>query len=469
MTGVEPGVVPGVAAGDDTGETPVGKAETPEAEPGPKKHLSRAFWIVNASVIGVFAFLAASRMWHGKGFGDFHVFHDAFRAVLSGEDLYDSGEGGYIYPPLFAVVFAPLGWLSMNAAGAVYTAINGLLAFACLWLSGHETVRRLDATGRGTDRATLPAAMLFALAVFGDKLRIELQGGQTDLWILLCVLLALRWLGSRPILAGFVLGLAGNLKYQSLVVLPYLIVRGRWRALGSCLASMAGLAFSTGFVFGWDRNLGYLSRAFGGLGRMIGLAGRADGAANIHEITWIRSISLPSVFARLQEWAGWPGVAMPALTLLAAGLCLLGVFALYRRAGHAVLFGRGVASDDATPRGRALVLLEWTGLLVAVMVFGPQTNPRHMLLMLPLATIAGVLVLVPRAGVRRLPVLAASVFLLLAFVLPPGDKSTEHLVHAWRWIGGVSIATLTLLFVTLAGGLRWASGLGGTADAGSPE
>lgn len=103
------------------------------------------------------------------------------------------------------------------------------------------------------------------------------------------------------------------------------------------------------------------------------------------------------------------------------------------------------------------------------MVFGPQTNPRHMLLMLPLATIAGVLVLVPRAGVRRLPVLAASVFLLLAFVLPPGDKSTEHLVHAWRWIGGVSIATLTLLFVTLAGGLRWASGLGGTADAGSPE
>ena len=246
-------------------------------------------------------------------------------------------------------------------------------------------------------------------------------------------------------------------------MLPYLIVRGRWRALGSCVASMAGLAVSTSLVFGWDRNAAYLSRAFGGLARMIGV-GADEGAANIHDLAWIRSISLPSVFARLQEWAGWPEASVPLLTAVAAGGCLLVVFSLYRACGrHSVLLGRSGAHDDATPAGLALVLYEWTGLLVAAMVFGPQTNPRHMLLMLPLGTIAGVLVLVPRVGeapsVRRLPVLAASVFLLLAFVLPPGGESTEHLVHAWRWIGGVSIAALTLLFVSLAGGLRWANGL----------
>lgn len=423
-----------------------------------KKHLARALWVANVGVIGVFTFLAASRMWRGAGFGDFHVFHDAFRAVLAGEDLYASGIGGYIYPPLFAVVFAPLGWLGMNGAGAVYTVINGALAFVCLWLAASETCKRFDARGAGADRATLPAVMLFALAVFADKLRIELQGGQTDLWILLCVLLALRWLGTRPILAGFMLGLAGNLKYQSLVVLPYLIVRGRWRALISCLASMAGLALSSSVVFGWSRNLDYLARAFGGLARMVGI-GSDQEAANVQGIAWIRSISLPSVFARLQEWAGWAGFAMPLLTAIAAGLCLLAVVVIYRRRDESVLLGRGPATDDATPRGRAVVMLEWTGLLVAVMVFGPQTNPRHMLLMLPLATIAGLLVLVPNPGVRRLPVLAASVFLLLAFVLPPGGESTEHLVHAWRWVGGVSIATLTLLFVTLHAGLGWARGL----------
>lgn len=435
-------------------------------------HRARAFWIVHASVIGVFTFLAMSRMWRGAGFGDFHVFHDAFVAVLSGQDLYDSGIGGYIYPPLFAVVFAPLGWLSLNAAGAVYTAVNGALAFACFWLAASETLRRFDARA---DRAALPAIMLFALAVFGDKVRIELQGGQTDLWILLCVLLSLRWLGTRPILAGFMLGLAGNLKYQSLIVLPYLLLRGRWRALLSSIASMVGLAFSSALVFGWQRNLDYLERAFGGLAGMVGLGSGGADAANVQQIAWIRSISLPSVFARVQEWAGLPGYAMPLMTLAAAGLCMGAVFLIYRSRGERVLIGRVAALDDAGARGRAVVLLEWMGLLVAVMVFGPQTNARHMLLMLPLGTVAGMLVLVPPSaatdGARetrsRWIVLASAVFLLLAFVLPTGSGDNDRAVNAWRWIGGISIATLTLLFVTLAAGLGRAHGLPKT-DPGPP-
>lgn len=427
-------------------------------------HLGRALWITNACVVGVFTYLTGSRFFRGAGFGDFHVFHDAFRAVLAGEDLYRSGVGGYIYPPLFAVVFAPLGHLSMEHAGAVYTVLNGLTAFVCLWLAGDEVLRRFAAP---RDRAAVPAVMLLTLVVFSDKLRIELQGGQTDLWILLCVLLALRWLGTRPLLAGFMLGLAGNLKYQTLIVLPYLLIRGRWRALGSCLASMAGLALSTAIVFGWSRNLDYLGRAFGGMARMVGLG--VDGpAANIRTISWNRSISVPSVAARVQEWAGWPTWAFVAMTGVAAGLCLLAVLALYRTHGQRALLGRGGRADDATPNGRALVMLEWTGLLVAACVFGPQTNPRHMLLMMPVVTIAAMVALLPRpaglrdAGIRigRWAPLAACVGLFLAFVLPPGGRSTDHLVEAWRWIGGVSIATLVLLFVVVLASLRWARGLG---------
>ena len=316
--------------------------------------------------------------------------------------------------------------------------------------------------------------MALTLAVFSDKLRIELQGGQTDLWILLCVLLALRWLGTRPLLAGFMLGLAGNLKYQTLIVLPYLLIRGRWRALGSCLMSMAGLALSTGLVFGWSRNLDYLGRAFGGMARMVGLG--ADGAAaNVQGIAWIRSISLTSVAARVQAWAGWPAWTLVAITGVAAGAVLLGVLALYRRHGQRALVGRSGRADDATARGRSLVMLEWTGLLVAACVFGPQTNPRHMLLMLPIAAVAAVaavVVLLPRpAGVRaagirigRWPALAGCIGLSLAFVLPPGSRETEHLVEAWRWIGGVSFATLVLLFVVVSASLRWARGLGEPHD-----
>ena len=422
-----------------------------------KPNLARVLWGINLAVIGVFAFLAASRFWRGAGFGDFHVFHDAFLAVLAGDDIYESGVKGYIYPPLFAVLFTPLGWLSREHAGAVFAVFNAGLVLLCLWLAASEAVRRFRARDSA---ATLPAVMLVALAVFGDKLRIELSLGQTDMLILACLLLALRWLDRRPIVTGIMLGLAGNLKYQSLVVLPYLLIRRRWSALLSTLGSLVGLALSSAIVFGWERNTAYLARAFGGLGRMVGMDAGSE-AARVQPITWIRSVSFTSVFARVQEWAGWPGAAMLGMVALAALACLAGVMLLYKRHGHAVFKGRTGTADASAPRGWALTYMEWTGLLVAVLVFGPQTNARHMVLMIPLATLAGVLMLVPKPGVRRLPVLAATVFLVLAFILPPGTGDGNDAVHAWRWIGGISIATITLLFVALSGGLRWARDLPG--------
>lgn len=425
-------------------------------DPGGKASLALLCW---SAVIGLTAFFAASasrRLIRGKGiedFGDFHVFHDAFRAVLAGEDLYASGTGGYIYPPLFATLFAPLGHLALQHAGALFSVLNGVLLIACLWLAASEFVRRLDAR---VDKAIVPAAMLVAYAIFGDKIRSEFRLGQTDLMVLCGLLLALRFLGTRPILAGILLGLAGNLKYQSLVMLPYLLVRGRWRALGGALVAMPAFALSTALVHGWERNLEYLARAFSGMSRMLGLAPPEIDAANIYPITWIRSVSLPSVFARVEEAAGLPAWTTPGLTLLAAGLCLLAVMTLYRGRGHAVFLGRGAGRDDASPRGRALVGMEWTGLIVAVLVFSPQTTARHIILMLPLGVLAGVMLLAPREGVRRAPLLAACVFLLLALILPPGGNESTA-VTAWRWIGGISIASLALLFTTLWCGLQWAS------------
>jgi hypothetical protein len=414
-------------------------------------------WLIAVGVVGFLTAMAARGFLKGDT-GDFVHFHEAFRAVMAGEDLYRSGTGGYIYPPLFAVLFAPLGLLPMGLAGAVFSVVNGGLVLLCLWLSADEAVRRL---GARDSRATVPAAMLVSLAIFGDKLRSELLLGQTDMLILLGLLLALRWLDRRPLLAGLALGFAGNVKYQSLVMPPYLLIRGRWKAFAASVVSLTGLAFASALVFGWSTNLDYLRRALGGLGRMMGDE-TIDDAAGVYPITWLRSISLPSVFARIQEWAGCPAWTLHALILAAAGAALAGVILLYRRHGVPVFKGRGPARDGGTDRGRALVLLEWTGLIVALMVFGPQTTARHMVVMIPLGCLAGVLLLVPRPGVKRLPVLAASVFLLLAFVLPPGSGGDANdAANAWRWIGGISIATLTLLYVSLDAGLKWAAALPG--------
>ncbi len=430
---------------------------------------AKARWALTLAIIAVYIYLGVTRFLRNSGssgLGDFPVFHDAWTAVRAGEDLYASGVGGYIYPPLFAALFSPLGSLTVQQAGAVFAVFNGLLLLACLWLTARELADRFG-VGRANperDPALVPGMMLVTLAVFSDKIFSEIKLGQTDLIVLLGLLLGLRWMDRRPILAGIALGFCGNIKYQSIVFLPYLLIRGRWKALGSAVASTLAFAFSTALLWGWDRNQDYLRRAFGGLVRMMG-GEHAGDAANVHDLLWIRSISFPSVFARVAAWAGWPESAMPVLTGGLALACLALVLVLYRRNGHAVLLGRTPTTDRTLARRRAVVAIEWIGLLVAVLVFSPQTTARHIVLMIPLGTLAGLLLLSPREGVKRGPVLGAAVFLLAALVLPPGGRSMEHAIHAWRWIGGISIATLTLLFVCVAGGLRWARSLPETPSA----
>lgn len=429
--------------------------------PPARAGLARALTGVLILILAFLAYGAAARFLRADGQGDFPVFHDAFRAVLDGADLYASGRGGYIYPPLFAVVFAPLGLLSQGHAAVVWTLLNAGLIFACLWVTADEITRRFDAK---VDKAVVPAVMLITFAVFADKLRSELRLGQTDMLVMLGMMLSLRWLDRRPILSGIVLGFIGHIKYQSLVVLPYLLIRRRWHALTSTIVSAAAFALSTAAVFGWQRNVEYLSRGVGGLGRLFGEPAVED-AANILSITWIRSISLTSTIARFQEWAALPAWTLPAMVLVAAGAALAAVLMLYKARGCSLFLRRDRTHDAASPRARALAAIEWTGMITAVLVFGPQTTARHMVLLVPLVSLAAMLLVVPKPGIRRLPILAATVFLLLAFILPPGSGVDAPALHAWRAVGGISIATLALLYITIAGALRWAESMPDTASA----
>ncbi|HHN78495.1 MAG TPA: DUF2029 domain-containing protein, partial [Phycisphaerales bacterium] len=260
-----------------------------------------------------------------------------------------------------------------------------------------------------------------------------------------------------------VLGFIGHIKYQSLVVLPYLLIRRRWRALTSTIVSAAAFALSTAAVFGWDRNAEYLRRGVGGLGRLFGEPA-VEGAANIFPITWIRSISVTSTIARFQEWADLPAWSLPAMVLVAAGAALAAVLLLYKARGCSLFLRRDRTHDMTSPRAHALVAVEWAGMITAVLVFGPQTTARHMVLLVPLVSMAAMLLVVPRSGIRRPPILAATVFLLLAFVLPPGSGDDTPALHTWRAVGGISIATLTLLYITIAAALRWSASMPDTPD-----
>lgn len=376
--------------------------------------------------------------------GDFRHFYEAALAVRSGEDIYASHKGGYVYPPLLAVALTPLSLLTMSWAGAVWAVINGAMIVVAARLCAREMTDDLDVPDDG---ALAQGAAVVGLLVLVDKGRSALNMGQTDPLVLLLCVAALRCVMRRPLVCGLCLAAAVLVKYQALIFIPYLLMRRRWIEGGSAIAWIAVLALSTTAVFGWERNLAYLDSAIDVM-REVLTGNDAEATADPNSLTWDRSVSIPSVIARTVGEGGMNTVI--SLTLLIAMLIAGVVVVMYRLRGVPLLAAHGVS--DA-PRPRARLAIEWAGLVVAVVVFSPQTEARHMLLTLPLTTLAAVILLADERRAARWMAGGAMLLLAAGLYLPPGGKRFDEAVDVWRAIGGASwcllVSLLAILWVAL--------------------
>lgn len=414
---------------------------------------AQLLWFLTAIVFVALALLTITAYVRGET-GDFVHFYDAARGVLKGEHIYTYGEmetelRWYAYLPLFAVLISPLAVFSMSVAGSLWAVANVCMLVTMMLVGARECVRRLDLP---SDRGTTPAVMLVAMLPFLDKIRQGIELGQTDILIGLCMVLGLAWADRRPILAGVVLGIATNVKLQGLIFLPYLLVRRRWRQAGALIASSVAFALGGSLLWGWQRNLEYLRISLGGIGGVLGLGPPPEGT-ELWGLTWNRSVSIPSVAARGAESFSLPGGTTLIVTALAAGALFALGWWMYRRSGHALFRGRSRGGETEMP-GRGLTLLEWSGLIVAALVFSPQTSPRHFIPALLVTSVVASIMVTRAPTWRNTPLLAALVLFGLAMVLPPGGDRFDEAVRAWRAVGGQTWALLVLYFVTLWSGLR---------------
>ena len=94
----------------------------------------------------------------GGDTGDFVHFFEAARAMVRGQDIYSSGRGGYIYPPLLAFLYTPLAGLPQNAAAVVLLFCNTALLLGSVFLAVREFARRfgLRIDGWKTAAVALP-------------------------------------------------------------------------------------------------------------------------------------------------------------------------------------------------------------------------------------------------------------------------------------------------------------------------
>lgn len=378
------------------------------------------------------------------GTGDFEHFYRAGIAMRSGADLYASGSGGYIYPPLVAFLFMPLTLLSVQDAALVMLFANLALGLACAWLAAAEVLRRFRLGHASADVIVVAAVATLLVAT---RLRSEFQMWQTDVAMMLLLVLALRWLDRKPQLAGLALGMAVCIKYMPILYLPYLLMRRRFVAAAWMVAGIAAFACLPALVSGWAANLLHLRIAFSGLLRLLGFQAIGPRVAKVDAMTADYSVSVTSGLAR------WLGPSAPPADALAiafaiALLVVLAIALVYRAAGVAPQGWPGAVAQREQPYD-SLVAVEWSALMAFALAFGPQTNPRHTSLLLMAATVLAALLCRSKKGVPRWPAIAATVVLVFGLDFPPGLPGLEPMLAWWRAIGGTGwclVVMLPLLF-----------------------
>lgn len=372
--------------------------------------------------------------------GDFKHFYWAAEAMRAGEDVYASGLGGYIYPPTFAWSLQPLVPLGRVWAERSWGGVNLLLTVTSLYFAFRIVSSRLR------DRAdwrTLGGVMFLAMLCAIEPMRWEFEEGQTDTIVLFGFCCALFLLDRVPWLAGAALGLALTVKHQAIIALPYLLIRRRWASAMSMLAGAVAIAAVPMVTLGPARTMALLSESYGYMAHLFTGGGRIEGR-NLHPVTWELSVSVTSAVARQLETPDGVSMALTLAVSGAIGLVVLGLtWLIYARFGVPLFRRRSVLLDRAADRA-PLVLLEWCGLLVAILAFSPQSMNRHSFIMLLVFTLAIYVLIVPRRGVTRWPLAIGLGLYLAARMLPPGEPQFEQALAWWRSVGGASWGLLSM-------------------------
>jgi hypothetical protein len=252
-------------------------------------------------VIVVIAAAYTAIRFKRAGLTDFVVPRTAAARFVAREPLYRPEDGHYQfkYLPAFALVMAPLAWMSKEAAEVAWFALSILMA----WAFVRRTIGALP-------ERRLPFAPLvwWTLLLNAKFLLKELGFGQVDLP------LALLYWGAilsddrdRRGLAGTFIAAGAFIKPYTLVLLPWLVwTRRRRSPFTFAVVLAAGLAVPA-VTYGWDGNLALLH----------------DWYRTVTGTTGPNLASRENVsFAAL--WARWlpPGAERSALALVSVALTM---------------------------------------------------------------------------------------------------------------------------------------------------
>lgn len=399
-------------------------------KPGRRHGGGSVWWIFAVLAIGALGYTT----WRALGSTPYHIDVDVYRMAaqawrdgqpLYGDDWFPTQIDGtvlpFTYPPIAAVLFAPLTWVSLGSGTAALTIVSTLLLVVSITvlLAGLGV-----AVGRGSGpqwwRRGVLAAAIVAAAIWLDAEPIwsNFDFGQVNavlmtLVIADCVPRRTYW----P--RGALLGLAVALKLTPAVFLLYFLLRRDGRAAVTTVASFL-VATLAGFVLAWSDSWQYWTHTVGNTDRI--------GGATLNT-----NQNLAGALARLplsehQRSALW----------LLGSLLILAV---------TVWAARRLLNRDVGEPILALICVALFGLVVS-----PVSWSHHWVWMLPTVVVTAVVAYRHRA-------IALGVLSALGVVLmmrSPIDLLPEHHEAGaawWRQLAGTSYVWWGLAVIITAGAM----------------
>lgn len=303
---------------------------------------------------------------HPDGAGDYKAYDEAAEALLSQTPIYSGiyGEKSYLYPPLLAILLAPV--ISLSPGYQTNITIGFVINVLCLvigmWLVTREIPSR-----------RLRVALWLLPPLFAPVFMTFLHGQVT---IILFTLIAGAWVSARhghSSTAGVLLVLAAWIKICPAVILGLFLLRQDWKVLRAALIAGIGIGLFQLVVAGPDNVIDFLTKVLPELG--------TSGQTTIYHA----NVSLVGFFGRL--FIPVPLVAPPlvesevlfvASRLLTSLLLVVSVNVLVRRNRVAavdsfdyeyalVIVAMILLTSSVTASGLVVLLLVYAVLLSAPM------------------------------------------------------------------------------------------------------
>lgn len=210
---------------------------------------------VNSKIAAIFILLIAVVYCfiEANGNGDFFIFISASHYLDGTTNIYAHkflDFYHYYYSVLFALLLKPFYFLPFLAVKFIWLFLNLLLYFHLFRLLAKSPY--ITALTLGERQFFLTAVFLFSFRFLHENIHTS----QITILILWCSVYGVYWIQKGKTYKGsFVLALGINIKLLPIVLLPYLLYRGYFKAFVITVLLYAFTIFAPGFIIGHRYNL----------------------------------------------------------------------------------------------------------------------------------------------------------------------------------------------------------------------